>query len=130
MMLSREERDVIQARADAAAPGPWSEECVYGAIRHVDRNVDHDMYCECGRRPESKMFGRYDGPFIAHSRTDIPALLDHANSADKVIEGLVGALERCVGDLSWAEEASVGTNFRSSILLAQAALAAAGRKRP
>lgn len=59
--------DAIRARADAATPGPWDEETVYALLKHFERNT------YLGEYP----FDRHvDAPFIAHSRTDIPALLD------------------------------------------------------
>ena len=53
----------IQARADAATPGPWTLGIVYGTVmRSSGGNIARDST-------------EANAEFIAHARTDVPALL-------------------------------------------------------
>ena len=72
------DRDAIRARADAATPGPWS---CYATVPyevfvepvgddHDSPAIAHQMVWQC------------DAEFIAHARTDVPALLDALAAAE------------------------------------------------
>lgn len=51
----------------------WDAQCASGAIRHVDRNVDHDAYCD--KQGDHASFARYDGLAISAFRRAVPRLL-------------------------------------------------------
>jgi DTW domain-containing protein YfiP len=55
--LTPDELDAIRERAEYATPGPWS-----------------DVGEECAKGPSACLC---DLHFIAHARTDVPALLEH-----------------------------------------------------
>lgn len=62
----------------AATPGPWDEQCLGDAIRHLNRNVDHESYCfrsHGNDEPHGEMPGRGDGKFLAALRNAAPSLL-------------------------------------------------------
>jgi hypothetical protein len=71
--------DAIEARANAATPGPWHKE-------HTDPNPlhgcvtigDHGWVCAGPNAPaydEDSDEGHADAEFVAHARTDVPALV-------------------------------------------------------
>lgn len=72
--LQPEEIEAIEARCEAASPGPWNRECdaVYTAHECGDtceRTLhDHFVFADPDVKPA-------DADFIAHARTDIPRLL-------------------------------------------------------
>ncbi|HEV2929940.1 MAG TPA: hypothetical protein VGW74_14705, partial [Propionibacteriaceae bacterium] len=84
--------DAIEARADAATPGPWHGEheqyegrellCVsigdYGWVCSGERSPEYDIDSEQGKA---------DAEFIAHARTEVPALVAE-------VRGLRAELER------------------------------------
>lgn len=70
-MLNIEE---IKAREQAATPGPWT---FNDAILHIYQDVEHGeriANAEIGQRKTTQKIS--DAAFIAHSRTDIPALIE------------------------------------------------------
>lgn len=79
------ERAEIRARAEAATPGPWERQEVDGQptagvgyrilAGHLERNL---IVAEW----------RGDAAFIAHARTDIPALLDEVERTEGWVENL------------------------------------------
>lgn len=78
----------IKARADAASPGPWTPSV--GCYQDPDGDDD----CHFGRGPttipQSEAQGLADSVFIAHARTDIPALLaalDDARAKSEMWKG-------------------------------------------
>ena len=65
----------IEARANAATPGPWEAGCNDRHVLYV--TTENEEFCaECG--PElydsQGFFSDDDTEFIAHARTDVPAL--------------------------------------------------------
>jgi hypothetical protein len=69
--MTEEELNAIEARANAATPGPWGEQ----DERIVSwQNPDEATWiCDCS---ETEGSGD-DMPFIAHARNDVPALMAH-----------------------------------------------------
>jgi hypothetical protein len=60
--------DAIEARCNAATKGPWEAKCSYHDYPYI---VAHGWELGCGED-----FARMpDADFIAHARTDLPALL-------------------------------------------------------
>lgn len=63
--------DRLEELARAAIRGKWDERYVQGAVRHIARNVDYEMFIE---DPEDVEFSwdRYkDGPYIAAACPDV-----------------------------------------------------------
>lgn len=58
----------IKAREQAATPGPWEYEC-------FGRYEDHDECILKTETDECEISAKEDAEFIAHARTDIPALV-------------------------------------------------------
>lgn len=114
--MTHEELQAIKARAEAATPGPWRQgfasmscvrphetashpgppECVYDVMKWIDSN-DHvsaangDEICgpdDYGNHPREN-----DCAFIAHARTDVPALVAEVERLREMIRD-AGILER------------------------------------
>jgi hypothetical protein len=103
-MLTQKQIDEIRARCEAATEGPWwwpfgseallVEKCGYYCdekIGHVDHEVVIGRY---GGQPHYVKLK--DARFIAHARTDIPALLDALEEAQREVEGLREGLKQIV----------------------------------
>jgi hypothetical protein len=83
--------DAIEARAEAATPGPWRNEPDTGAGRvWVQRGYFRD---EADCEPLFSLRGKEayeqrsaDADFIARARTDIPALVAELRAAREVVE--------------------------------------------
>ena len=87
--------DAIEARAEAATPGPWHTQVttacfdvIQGGDRHTDNryiammNVDSDPDGDFRDYSESNA----DAEFIAHAREDVPYLLERVAALEKVAE--------------------------------------------
>lgn len=74
-LLTLKQLKRIKARAAAATPGPW----------HFSKSENHVLIDHSGYR-----FGTSDdgenGEFIAHARTDIPALIAHINELQRRLD--------------------------------------------
>lgn len=84
--LSTTELDAIRARADAATPGPWS-----ARNRSSDGIEDAFLGFEIDGPPDAtrgQFARRADAEFMAHARTDIPALLEHIEAQTREIAAL------------------------------------------
>jgi hypothetical protein len=88
----------IKARADAATPGPWEagERCVWqaGMLNTAEIAVD----CEHGNGGIQR---HVDAEFVAHARTDVPALLaevkrlrERAEKEEQDASDLIGERDR------------------------------------
>jgi len=83
----------IQARADAATPGPWAMTS-QGGIEPANYSGPGEDFTSIAAVREDR-----DWAFIAHARTDVPALVAELTAAraklqkihDSVIEGLEGS---------------------------------------
>lgn len=93
----------IQARCEAATEGPWNvgngtklepETSIYCDDALGTRIADaHNSYTATSHEQEKR-----NATFIAHARTDIPALLSLIREKDQVIERLERAGERMTID--------------------------------
>jgi len=72
-MLTEPEIAEIEARADAATQGPWTLEKGFICSGGYQDGVSIAVRL---MRLDTDPFAGDDGPFIAHSRTDIPRLLE------------------------------------------------------
>lgn len=80
--LTDSELAAIEARAEAAAPGPWKHvgSCIVEGPAYEETWVDNGgkAHVQCGHRPTIYDEGGHseeDAEFIAHSRTDVPRLV-------------------------------------------------------
>ncbi|KQU33528.1 hypothetical protein [Rhodococcus sp. Leaf233] len=93
--VHHDELDAIQARADAASSAPWvwrdgnnPRAGIYGSVR--DANGDY----------VSGSFDVRDAEFIAHARTDIPALIARVRALEpRVLEGDWGTVRDALDSL-------------------------------
>ena len=82
--------DAIAARADASTPGPWHRDHEEGDPGCVSIG-DYGWVCSGYLAPEYDVDseqGHADAEFIAHARTDIPALIARVREQDAVIRKL------------------------------------------
>jgi hypothetical protein len=86
--LPREERDAIRARAEAATPGPWDWYGYgeTGRTLYLDNSPYHDL--NVLKTTDDWPPTDADAEFIAHARSDVPALLDALDAAEAEIERL------------------------------------------
>ena len=79
--------DKIEARANAATEGPWEvngPDRPWATISHGSDSIlhayeQHHPYCEgceCGDSRSEVALSEEDADFIAHARTDVPALVE------------------------------------------------------
>ena len=94
-MLTEEQLKEIEARANAARPAPWHVEVHEPTLSRMVRSDDHTLdigFGYVGNRTEE------DAEFVAHARTDVPALLAKARRLreenDKVTADLHVFVER------------------------------------
>lgn len=136
------DHDAIRARADAATEGPWYRDSTTDAngsnyTENVTRNSWDVAMCPGGdalleaRRAQAAK----DADFIAHARTDVPALLDEnarlraALYAVKITDGAIeAAFSTAVNAFRW-EMAKHGMppSLHPTILSMRAALEAAAQ---
>lgn len=89
--MTRPDLDAIEARANAATPGPWCSSSEYGYWQigptsgdGCERLLDIDV----GNSDNA----HHDAPFVAEARTDIPALLAYARELEARVAGLENVL--------------------------------------
>jgi len=96
----------IKARCDAATPGPWFTvfRTCFTSVSTSDTAIGKDgpivaqAYCGQTNRKVLRNSKRHlidaNNEFIAHSRTDIPDLIDHIKHQDAIIDQLRERLDR------------------------------------
>ena len=105
--MTRPDLDAIRARCDAASGPTWTWE-INDATTPVRSDVSRIVSMDAMRDRQQSgiktsarlpylatVYNRADTEFIAHARTDIPALLAH-------IEELEGRVTYTVGETEWA----------------------------
>lgn len=92
--MESEELAEIEARANAATPGPWETHVTYCVItlRYGD---DGYLVADCGAS-ESPDCCEGNAPFIAHARTDVPALVAEVRRLTAEVERLEAMVPRWV----------------------------------
>lgn len=70
------DREAVQRRAEAATPGPWF------AAGRVGGETARRLVQELKDDDHALTWPRADIDFIAHARTDVPALLDALRAAE------------------------------------------------
>jgi hypothetical protein len=83
MKLTQEQLEAIRQRAENATPGPWEIATTTDGAYVLD--TDDMIIAATIERTE-------DATFIAHARTDIPALLDHIAELEAELARLKDAL--------------------------------------
>jgi hypothetical protein len=90
--LTEQQLDDIETRANAATPGPWCTDSweIYQGTEYVAGAEWIGETCRAGEMDDS----RADAEFVAHARTDVPALLAE-------VRRLGAALAEAAEDLTW-----------------------------
>lgn len=117
--MTKAERDAMRKRCEAATPGPWR-------IRENERHTPYE--CDLSICGDIFVLANVNGPpyphqsnnadLIAHSRTDIPACLDH-------IDKLEGLLRSITTDIEALQDAVVHSDpkkelaFRTKVALSR-----------
>ena len=91
MKMTPKERQAARERCEAATDGPWEFAC--GFVSRVN-GTEIDDVIGVDSQSLSLSCSEYDGQFTAHARTDLPAVLDALDEADKKIERLKRELRR------------------------------------
>lgn len=142
--MTNEERAAIKARADAATPGPWRQgyaslscakqhetarhpgppECVYGVVKWIDN--PHCVSAEdgtelCGPDDYGNTPRDADCAFIAHARTDVPAL-------GAEVERLREALGFYANDFNWMARSNEIGERASDVAMRSPAMQDHGRR--
>lgn len=104
----------IRARAEAATPGPWTT--------WVDGHNNHSGVCtDDGEVGISDDVEGADAEFIAHARTDVPALLDALEAAQSRIDKAKAAID----EHWWPLSNRIGTG--DALMLSEARIDAVRR---
>ena len=90
--MDRDELAEIEARANAATPGPWTTHVVYRVIT-PRAGDDGYLVADCGAS-ESPDCCEGNAPFIAHARTDVPALVAEVRRLAAEVERLSAMVPR------------------------------------
>lgn len=83
--MTPEQMEEIRGRAEAATPGEWVVEGPDETLDHINPNIGQWEI----ESPQMNIGGRLtfrDATFIAHARTDVPALLSSLQAAQEEIE--------------------------------------------
>lgn len=81
--------DELDAMRAKVADPEWDAKCLSSAIRHINKNVDHDAYCLDPSSPDHKgMPGRGDGAYIAALHNAYPQLAALIRQQQAVIDRL------------------------------------------
>jgi len=108
--------DAIEARAKAATPGPWFRvDPPWGDSNWVNAQFEDPhgglfiADCEAQENDgESEGNAPADAEFIAHARTDVPALFAAVRERDAEIARLRDALGDAVGTVAGGQLCSIG----------------------
>jgi len=80
--MTKQELDKIRARCEAATEGPWHT-MVSLTHSHIHCEDEHNNYIGLA---DGMMRAEPNGVFIAHARTDVPALLDEVKRLRSELE--------------------------------------------
>lgn len=84
-MIDKDRIAELLAIEKTMEPAPWSTDYLYGAIRHITRNVDSDAFASEDWGKTGNAPGRYDGTPLAKLRNSLPELLDTLTAALRVV---------------------------------------------
>lgn len=100
----------IRERCEAATPGPWRISKKKGPLYRVRVVSSHGNFLCVGHHCDIDDSGAYkrrsNYNFIAHARTDIPALLDYIAELEKQLQPTTELQRKCpaCGGLGYAKE--------------------------
>lgn len=109
MKLTQEQLEVIRQRTENATPGPWK----IASTTDGDYVLDTDDMIIAATIERTE-----DATFIAHARTDIPALLEHIAELEAELAYMNGVVGTLLSSLSLIEEQVEG----NTLLLVQEAI--------
>jgi hypothetical protein len=126
MRVTQEQLEAIRQRAENATPGPWEIRWGEVVTKHPDHQNVSQWYDGYSNAICSLNDGEYiinsnkdnDAAFIAHARTDIPALLDHIAELEAELAYMNGVVGTLLSSLSLIEEQVEG----NTLLLVQEAI--------
>ena len=96
--------DAIEARANAATPGPWDGDTCDGISQHWTREKPwldvlvmegSDSWGGCNHRIS---VSEADAEFIAQAREDVPALVKRVRELDKEVEGKDRLIDKLIDE--------------------------------
>lgn len=92
--------EAIKARADKATAGPWAWNSRHGlgAPNRLVMWPSHEYGCDLDIEGEEA-----DLDFIAHARTDIPALIAALEAAERERDACAGLASQAVSDMATAQ---------------------------
>ncbi len=96
--MDQQTRDEIRARCSLATPGPWEYFEGGTFVMHLDEPalVVCDVLLDAEMRDKlPRGHSQVNGQFIAHARTDVPALLDDNERLEGEVERLRELLSTC-----------------------------------
>lgn len=93
----------IEARANAATPGPWSPETLGAVLRSDGRQLA--CVSVCGDPPSTR---DANAAFIAHAREDVPALVAEARCLTAEVTEATAQRDAAREDLAAVEEYLAG----------------------
>lgn len=91
---SNTDLDVVEARANAATPGPWRQGYLWDGEYWVDGDAETgsvkigDMVVPLGYRPTAPHYA--DAHFVARSREDVPALVNEVRALRATLATVTG----------------------------------------
>ena len=95
--MTDEELDAIEARANAATPGPWRSDVGSGANRLrlwvPGGMLIADSYPPKPHRARDEQQGKADYGFIAGARTDVPALVAEVRRLREALRPFADAVD-------------------------------------
>jgi hypothetical protein len=90
-MLTSQDLEAIRKRAEVASPGKWTADDYTEGHEHKGMHVESDA-----TRGTMSALASYvepaDAQFIAHARTDVPALLDEVHSLKHLLMRACGEI--------------------------------------
>jgi hypothetical protein len=129
--MTNEELAAIKARAEAATPGPWTaaEDPTDGGLWVMGKRPVRICDVESNTRSSDRLLEVGDVEFIAHARSDIPALLAEVERLRKVLADVL-PLAKCAAGLtghpskSWdaynAAKDALGMGTQSAVMTSSA----------
>lgn len=98
-LLTETQLSEIEARANAATEGPWRDALWIGILEWPEGNVKTVMSHGPIHKlvdPVGQGLAVFDSEFIAHSRTDIPALIAMIREQERLLDNAEGSFENII----------------------------------
>jgi hypothetical protein len=101
--MTNEELAEIEARANAATPGPWND-----TSEGVASEKENYYICECYQNDPDDVIIDADRKFIAHARDDIPNLIAEIKRLRTGIKCAIEGDVRTMVDSNQARDVCIG----------------------